>query len=85
MKFSLNDIFLERLASFQPNWHRYTFGTILSLMYICDLDPIINFIILYVAYPLNEQMEFLQVLHARLPIQGSQDRSPASPVFRMRL
>ena len=31
----------------------HTFGTIPSLMYICDLDPIIKIIVLYVGYPLN--------------------------------
>ena len=30
-------------------------------MFMCDLDPIMKFIVLYVGYPLNEQMEFLQV------------------------
>ena len=30
-------------------------------MYICDLDSILKFIVLYDGYPLNEQMEFLQV------------------------
>ena len=30
-------------------------------MYIYDIDPIIKFIVLHVAYLLNEQMEFLQV------------------------
>ena len=30
-------------------------------MYICDLNPVIKSIVLNVAYPLNEQMEFLQV------------------------
>ena len=34
---------------------------ILSSMYICDFDPIMKFIVLYDGYPLNEQMEFLQV------------------------
>ena len=30
-------------------------------MYICDLDPIIKVIVLYVGYLLNEEMEFLQI------------------------
>ena len=61
MKFLLKWYISWAIGLILPNWYRYTFGTILSLMYICDLDPIIKFITLYVAYPLNEQMEFLQV------------------------
>ena len=32
-----------------------------------------------------EERRWCSGSHARLPIQGLQDRSPASPVFRMRL
>ena len=32
---------------------RHTFETIPSLMYICDPDPIIKAIVVYVGYPLN--------------------------------
>ena len=49
MKVSLlNKIFLEPLANFFPNWHRYTFGTIPSVLCIGDFDPIIKVIVLCV-------------------------------------
>ena len=54
--------FLSHWLNFcQTGTGRYTLGTILSLMYICDLDHIIKFIVLNVGYSLNKQMEFLQV------------------------
>ena len=59
MKFSLKrgiscaiDLIPDKLA------YTYLF---LNSMYFCDLDPIVKFIVLYDGYPLNEQMELLQV------------------------
>ena len=51
LTFHLNEVFLEPLAKFLPNWHS---------MLIFNLDPFKKFIVLYVGYHLNEQMKFLQ-------------------------
>ena len=71
---TMNEIFLEPLALFLPNWHRHAFGIIPNLMYICDLGSIIKVIVLYVGYPLNEQLEFLQICIDTLYRQAKADR-----------